>query len=74
MPEVPEEVLPKQRLTAARGQEPARAERAVEQQHGHAEVSTGSASRSRIAVMKSDQITSGIRNRRMPGARMLMIV
>src|SRR5919201_566267 len=39
-----------------------------------AEVSTGSASSSRIAVMNNDQMTSGMRNSVMPGARMLMIV
>src|SRR5438876_10534167 len=39
-----------------------------------AEVSTGSERRSRIAVMKSDQMTSGRRNQVMPGARMLMMV
>jgi len=39
-----------------------------------AEVSTGSASRRRIAVMKSDQTTSGIRKSVIPGARMLMTV
>ena len=35
VPEVPEQVLPQQRLAAARGQEPAGAQRAVEEQHGH---------------------------------------
>ena len=39
-----------------------------------AAVSTGSASSSRIAVMKSAQIVSGMRNNVMPGARMLTIV
>jgi len=38
------------------------------------EVRTGSASKSRIAVMKSDHTTSGIRKSFIPGARMLMIV
>ena len=36
--------------------------------------STGSASSSRIAVMKSAQTVSGIRKNVMPGARMLMMV
>ena len=36
--------------------------------------STGSASSSRIAVMKSAQTVSGSRKKVMPGARMLMIV
>ena len=39
-----------------------------------AEVRTGSASRRRIATMNSDQITSGMRNRVIPGARILMTV
>ena len=38
-----------------------------------AAVSTGSASSSRMAVMNSAQIVSGMRNSVMPGARMLMI-
>ena len=38
------------------------------------EVSTGSASSRRMAVMNSDQTTSGMRNSFMPGARMLMMV
>ena len=37
-------------------------------------MSTGSASSSSIAVMKSAQIVSGSRNNPIPGARMLMIV
>ena len=40
----------------------------------HADVSTGSASRSRIAVMNRDQTTSGSRNSVMPGARMFTTV
>ena len=36
--------------------------------------STGSASSSRIAVMKSAHVVSGIRKNVIPGARMLMIV
>ena len=39
-----------------------------------AAVSTGSASSSRMAVMKSDQMVSGMRNHVMPGARMLTTV
>ncbi len=61
--EEPEEMLPEQRLAAARraGRSSCRPcdRRAASPR---ADVSTGSASRSRIAVMKSDQITSGIRN------------
>ena len=37
-------------------------------------VSTGSASRSKIAVMNSDQITNGRRKKVIPLVRMLMIV
>ena len=39
-----------------------------------AALSTGTASSSRIAVMKSDHTVMGIRNIVMPGARMLMTV
>ncbi len=39
-----------------------------------AEVSTGRASRSKMAVMNSDHTTRGIRNIVMPGARILMTV
>ncbi len=39
-----------------------------------AEVSTGSASSSRIAVMNSAQTVIGIRNNFIPGARSMMIV
>ena len=39
-----------------------------------ADVSTGSASRSRMAVMNSDQTTSGSRNSVIPGHRMLTTV
>src|SRR2546421_188478 len=37
-------------------------------------VSTGRESSRRMAVMKSDQMTSGRRNQVIPGARMLMMV
>ena len=40
----------------------------------NAPASTGSASRSRKAVIKTDHGNNGIRNIVMPGARMLMIV
>jgi hypothetical protein len=40
----------------------------------HADVSTGRASSSRIAVMNRDQITSGIRKSVMPGARIFTTV
>ena len=39
-----------------------------------AEVSTGRASSNRMATMNRDQTVSGMRNRVMPGARMLMMV
>ena len=39
-----------------------------------AEVSTGRASSNRMATINSDQMVSGMRNRVMPGARMLMMV
>ena len=40
----------------------------------HADVRMGRARRRRMAVMKSDQITSGSRKSVMPGARMLTMV
>ena len=63
--EEPEQVLPEQRLAAARRDEEAGAERAVEEQHGHGRrSSTGRASSSRMAVMNSDQTVSGMRKQR----------
>ena len=75
MTEEPEQVLPQDRLAAFGGIEEGGPEAAIEEQHRHRGGEHREApSSSRIAVMKSDQMTRGMRKNVIPGARMLMTV